>query len=205
MKLYDVADSGNCYKIRLMSALLGLDCQCQPISLEKAEHKTPEFLAMNPRGQVPVLVDDAITLWDSHAILIYLAGKKDNKTDTKSWWSNDITDQADITQWLSFSAREMWAGCAVARATVKFKRPFDLNAAQKIAYAALDILERHLSDHEWLALDRPTIADIAVYPYAGLVWEGGISLAPYPAMRRWFNRIEALPGYVPMSGLHAPE
>ena len=200
MKLYDTGVSGNCYKARLMLSLLGFDYECVPLNLVAREQKSPEFLAMNPHGKVPVLDDGGTIIRDSQAILVYLASKS-GKTD---WWPADGAEQADIVQWLSFAVNEMFNGCAVARAILKFNRPLDLEAAQKQARAALDVLEGHLADHDWLALNRPTIADIAVYPYAGLIWEGHISLSPYQAIRRWLTQIESLPGYIPMEGLPAP-
>jgi len=200
MKLYDTGVSGNCYKARLMLSLLGFDYECVPLNLVAREQKSPEFLAMNPLGKVPVLDDGGTIIRDSQAILVYLASKS-GKTE---WWPTNGTQQADIVQWLSFATNEMFNGCAVARAILKFNRSLDLEAAQKLARAALDVLEGHLADRDWLALNRPTIADIAVYPYAGLIWEGNISLSPYQAIRRWLARIESLPGYTPMEGLPAP-
>jgi len=200
MKLYDARVSGNCYKARLMMSLLGINHETVAVNLANLEHKSPEFLAMNPLGKIPVLDDDGIIFRDSQAILIYLA----DKAGAHDWWPQNGRKQAEIMQWLSFAANEVFNGCAIARAILKFKRPLDLDAAQTLARTALDVLEGHLTDHDWLALDKPTIADIAVYPYAGLIWEGDISLAPYTAVRRWLARVESLPGYIPMEGLPAP-
>jgi len=200
MRLYDTAVSGNCYKARLLLSLLDIKYECVAVNLANMEQKTAEFIAMNPLGKVPVLDDEGTIMRDSQAILIYLAGK----ADAEQWWPRNSVEQANIMQWLSYAANEMFNGCAIARAAIKFKRPFNYEAAQKIALAAFDLLEQHLTDHEWLALDHPTIADIAIYPYAALVWEGNISLTPYPAVRAWFRRIESLPGYVPMEGLPGP-
>jgi glutathione S-transferase len=197
MKLYDMALSGNCYKVRLMLALFGLDYVSTPINLRAGDNKTPEFLAMNPIGKIPVLDDDGFIIRDSQAILVYLAAKHGKA----KWWPEDAADQGEVMQWLSFAANEMSNGCAVSRAIPKFKRQGDHAAAQAIAKAALGILEGWLKDHDWLALARPTIADIACYPYAALVWEGGVPLDPYAAIRAWFKRIRALPGYVGMEGL----
>ena len=197
MKLYDMALSGNCYKVRLMLALLGLDYDSRPISLRAGENRTPEFLSMNPLGKIPVLDDDGFIIRDSQAILVYLAAKHGGL----QWWPDDAAGQGEVTQWLSFAANEIWSGCAIARAIPKFNRQGDLAAAQAIARAALAILEGRLRDHDWLALGRPTIADIACYPYAALVWEGGVRLDPYAAIGAWFKRIRELPGYVGMAGL----
>ena len=197
MKLYDMELSGNCYKIRLFLSLLKRPYDNVPVNLREREQKKPEFLAINPLGKVPVLDDDGTVIRDSQAILVYLGRKYGGDT----WWPDDAAGQAEVAQWLSFSANEMMNGCAVARAIPKFKRPGDLPATQALARTAMEALEARLADHEWLALDRPTIADVACYPYAALVWEGGVPLDPYPATRAWFKRIEALPGYVAMPGI----
>jgi glutathione S-transferase len=197
MKLYDMELSGNCYKVRLLLALLGRKFDSVPMNLKAGEHKTPEYLAINPMGKVPALDDGGFVIRDSQAILVYLAGKY----GAGKWWPDDANGQGEVMQWLSLSANEMINGCAIARAIPKFKRPGDLPAAQAIAKGALSILEGHLAKHDWLALGRPTIADIACYPYAALVWEGEVPLDPYPALRAWFKRIKALPGYVGMPGI----
>ena len=197
MKLYDMALSGNCYKVRLMLALLGLDYDSTPISLRAGENRTPEFLSMNPLGKIPVLDDDGFVIRDSQAILLYLAAKYGGP----KWWPGEAAGQGEVMQWLSFAANEMWHGCAIARAIPKFNRQGDHAAAQAIARATLGILEGRLKGHDWLALGRPTIADVACYPYAALVWEGDVPLDPYAAVRTWFKRIRGLPGYVGMEGL----
>ena len=197
MKLYDAAVSGNCYKVRLMLALLGLDCETVPVDLRAGQQKSPEHMARNPLGKVPVLEDDGTVIWDSQAILVYLA-RRQGATD---WLPEDAAELAEVMQWLSFAANEMLNGPAIARALVKFNREGDRAGAQERARQALAVLEARLEGHDWLALDRPTLADIACFPYAGLVWEGEVSLEPYMALPAWFKRMEALPGYVGMEGL----
>ena len=197
MKLYDTVLSGNCHKVRLLLSILGRDYETVPVDLLAREQKTPEFLALNPLGKVPVLDDGGQVIWDSQAILVYLAGKYGGD----AWWPGDPRSQGEIMQWLALAANEMWHGPAMARAIIKFKRDADLEVAQANARDVLGILEGRLGDHDWLALDRPTIADMACYPYAGLVWEGGVTLDPYPAVIAWLERVEALPGYAGMEGL----
>lgn len=197
MKLHDAPASGNCHKARMMLSVLGLDYQTVAVNLPAGEQKTPEFLALNPLGKVPVLVDGGTVIRDSQAILVYLAGKYGDS----DWWPADARGQGEIMQWLSFAANEMWHGPAIARAIIVFKRQGDLARAQDLAGHALAILDARLGDSDWLALDRPTIADIACYPYAGLAAEGDVALDPYPALRAWFGRVEALSGYVAMKGL----
>ena len=199
MKLYDAAASGNCHKARMMLSFLGLEYEKVPISLPAGEQKTPEHLARHPLGKVPVLEDGDVSVWDSQAILVYLARKYDGGG---TWLPDDPADLGHVTQWLSFAAKEMWDGPAMARAILKFGRDADLAACQELAHADLTLLNDHLVDYDWLiGGSDPTIADIAVYPYAGLAWEGQIDLDAYPTLRSWFQRIETLPNYVGMEGL----
>ena len=198
MKLYDAALSGNCHKVRLMLSLLGLDYEKVPVNLQKQDHKTADHLARHPLGKVPALEDGEVAIWDSQAILVYLARKYDC---TGRWLPSDPLRQAQVSQWLSVAVNEMFAGCALSRAIVKLGRAGDLDAAQTLARNTLKVLDDHLAERDWLVGDGPTIADVAVYPYAGLVWEGKVDLEPYKAVRAWLKRVEALPGYVGMPGL----
>jgi len=106
-----------------------------------------------------------------------------------------------VTHWLSFVATEMWEGPVIARAILKFNRPGDHAGAQALARDAFQVLEDHLGGRDWLVIGDPTIADIAVYPYVDLVWEGQVSLDPLPRVVSWMWRIEAWPNYVGMNGL----
>lgn len=198
MKLYDLTLSGNCYKARLFLGLIGQPVELVPVDLLKGEHKQPRFLSLNPRGQVPVLEDGDIRVVDSQAILTYLA----RRYADEAWFPLDAPTQAAVVGWLSFAANEMHHGPATARVGRLFGRPIDEALASSRALAAMQLLEQHLAEHTWLAgTATPTIADIAVYPYAGLAGEGGIDLAPYPSVRAWCSRIRELPGYLAMPGL----
>lgn len=199
MKFYDAALSGNCHKIRMLLSMLEVPHQVVPISLPDLDHKTPEHLARNPLGTVPVIEDGDVTIYDSQAILVYLA----RKYGGDDWLPTDAAGQALVQQWLSFAVNEIWNGPALARAFLLFDRDVDLARCQASGRNALAHLDARLSEHDWLALDRPTIADIACYPYSALAEAGEISLAPYKALDAWFKRIEVLPGYVSMPGLGA--
>jgi glutathione S-transferase len=198
IKLYDSPNSGNCHKVRMLLSFLGLDYSLIPVNLPKGEQKAEAFLAINPLGKIPVLDDDGVVIRDSHAILVYLARKYDSGNQ---WLPIDATALAEVTQWLAFATNDVWIGPALARAIVQFGRPLTLEHHQAFARYAMAILEGRLAEHNWLALDRPTLGDIACYPYAGLAGEGEIALADYPACRAWFKRIELLDGYVGMEGL----
>lgn len=199
MRLYDGVLSGNCYKVRLFLGLIGREYEVVPVDLAKGENRTPEFLALNPRGQIPVLVDDEVTLWDSVAILAYLARRY-----AADWFPEAPRALGEVMQWLAFSENECLFGMARARAALKFGRPFDLAAVQAYARAGLAVLEGHLARREWLAAGAaPTISDVACYPYVALCPEGEVALDPYPAVGAWLARVQALPGYRPMPGIAA--
>ncbi len=197
MKLYDMERSGNAYKLRLLLALLGKPVQLQPVDLAKAENREPWFLALNPRGQVPVLDDDGHIVWDSLGILVYLA----RKYGGERWLPTDAEGMAEVMQWLAVMENEIQYGLSRARAILLFARKFNLEEAQALGRRGLDALEARLSDRDWLALDRLTIADIGCFPYVALAPEGQVSLQPYPGVQAWVARIKVLPGFIPMPGL----
>lgn len=197
MKLYDFELSGNAYRIRLMLALLGLDYEPVPLKLMQGEQREPAFLKLNPRGQVPTLDDDGTVVWDSLAILVYLA----RKYGGEKWLPLDAAGMAEVMQWLAVMENEVLYGLARARVICKFKRPGNLEEVQLLGRKALDVLEQRLAAHPWLALDRVTIADIGCFPYVALAPEGEIPLDNYPGVRKWIERIKALPGFVGMPGI----
>ncbi len=197
MKLYDAAASGNCHKVRMLLSILGIAHEVIPINLPGMEQKTSAHMARNPLGTVPVLEDGDVTICDSQAILVYLASKHGGE----AWLPRDPVGQAKVQQWLSFAVNELWNGPALARANLLFGRDIDLARAQAAANISLAVMDRHLEANDWLALGRPTIADIACYPYSALAEEGEISLVPFAALAAWFERIKALEGYVSMAGL----
>ena len=167
------------------------------INSAAGEQKQPWFLKINPRGQIPALEVDGKYIWDSTAILIYLARRYGGET----WLPLDAEGMAEVAQWLALAQNEILYGLARARAILLFGRKADLNEAQAAGRNALQVLEQHLQNHGWLALGRPTIADIACYPYVALAELGNITLDPYPAVLSWMKRIQSLPGFVGMPGL----
>ena len=195
LKLYSYPVSGNGYKIRLLLALLGLDYELVNVDLKAGENLTPEFKQLNPRAQIPVLADGDTVIWDSMAILVYLTRRYGNG----EWLSTDVAAEARVMQWLALSENELLYGLARARAVLVLKRPFNLEQCQAEGKAGLAVLEQQLAGSDWLASDRPTIADIACYPYVMLAPAGEISLEDYPHVQQWLARVEALPGWVPMT------
>jgi glutathione S-transferase len=147
-----------------------------------------------------VLEDGDTTLADAQAILYYIAARQGDGR----WLPTDPLGQARVVRWLSTAAGEVRQGPESARLHQLFGvKAIPIERAQEKAAFVLDQLDRHLSDRLWLECDRPTIADIAVFPYVALAGDGGIDLAPYPHVRAWIARFQALPGYRPMKGLDA--
>lgn len=197
IKLYGHEISGNSYKVRLMLSLLNLEYEWIKVDLMQGEHKTPKYLAMNPFGQVPLLVDGDIQLADSQAILVYLA----RQYGGDQWLPLEALPLARVVLWLSTAAGEVRQGPEQARLYHLFGAGTKINierATQK-AELILTQLDQHLSNHDWLELGRSTIADVAVFPYVSLAEDGKISLDLYPHVLEWTDRVKHLPGYVPMA------
>ena len=197
LKLYDSTLSGNAYKVRLFLALLDIEYRKIPVDLRAGENREAEFLARNPRGQIPVLEDGETVVWDSQAILLYLA----RRYGGEAWLPLDPAPMARVAQWLAVSENELLFGLARARAVKKFGRAFDLKACQEYGIGGLRVLDEQLENQDWLAAGRPTIADVACYPYVALAPEGEIPLGGWTNVLGWIRRVQSLPGYVGMEGI----
>ncbi|KAM3099816.1 glutathione S-transferase family protein [Phormidesmis sp. 146-35] len=198
LKLHDATISGNCYKVRLLLSLLELDVELVPVNLKEGEHKSSSFLQLNEWGQVPVLVDRDQTIRDSQAILVYLARQYGGET----WLPTEAVSMSQIMQWLSNAANEIANGLAAARVYYLLGRTeIDVDRATQKSHQFLTLLNAHLSNRDWLECGRPTIADIACFPYVALSGDAKVSLEPYPNVRAWIDRIQQLPNYVGMPGL----
>ena len=195
MTLYDMTLSGNCYKVRLLLSLLGESYTRKPVDLAAGDNLRPDFIRLNPRGEIPILVDGDTVVWDSHAILDYIATTR--RAD--AWLTDDFGRRTAVQQWLAVAAHEIQYGLAAARACIKFGRPGDLDQLQAVGIKALALVDQRLEGREWLAAERPTIADLACYPYVRCAEDGKISLDGYDNIRRWFRRIESLDNYVAMT------
>jgi glutathione S-transferase len=192
--LFGTQLSGHTQRVAALLSILELPWRLEDTPQEK--RRTPEFLAKNPFGQVPVLRDGDVVLADSNAILVYLARRYDA---SDAWLPRDPIGEALVQRWLSVAAGEVAFGPAHARAARVFKRPgIDHGAAVVIAQRILALLDAHLAARTWAAADHATIADLALYPYTKVAPEGGVALDPYAAVRAWHARVEALPRFVPM-------
>jgi glutathione S-transferase len=205
IKLYDFEWSGNCYKVRLLMGILGMDWQTTPIGFHPLrEHKWDWFLKINPLGQIPVIEDDGFILRDAQAILAYLASKYDA---SGTWYPRgDPALLGEIQQWLAF-ADAITGTASAARLQGALSYDLDIEAARNGAHNLFRILDEHLWFREQEGRDficatrHPTIADIACFPYVMLSEEGGISRQDYPTIRRWCDRVKRIKGFVTAPGI----
>ena len=198
--LHEDPISGNCYKIRLTAALLGLPLERRPYDILKGETRTPEFLSrVNANGRIPVLQIGDRFLPESNAACFYLG-------DGSALVPEDRFARADMLRWMFWEQYHHEPTVATLRFWVAFKGEAGMSEAERTALpakrvaaeGALAMMERHLSDHEWFVGGGITIADIALYAYTHVAPEGGLSLDALPHVRAWMARIAAQPGYVPM-------
>lgn len=194
IRLHSMRYSGHAHRARLFLSLLGLPFETIEVDLRGGEQKSAAFLAMNPFGQVPVIEDGETVLFDSNAILVYLA----KRYGDSSWLPEDPVGAAHVAQWLSLAAGQIMYGPCAARLVKLFGSPFDYDASVRIALKLFDVIEPEFGKRAFAIGSHPTIADVAAYTYIAHAPEGGISLEPYPNIRAWLARIEALPGFVPM-------
>ncbi len=193
MKLHHHPLSGHSHRAVLAASLLNVPHELVEVDLKAGAHKRPEFLALNPFGQVPVLEDDGVVVADSNAILVYLA-KKSGRTD---WLPEDPSGAAAVQRWLSVAAGEVAYGPAAARLITVFGAKFNADEVIGRAHTLLGRLEARLEDANWLVGSQPTIADVAIYSYVARAPEGNVNLTAYPNVNAFLRRVEALPGFVP--------
>ena len=193
MKFYGARNSGNAYKVRILLALLRVPHEIVPIDFAKGEHKTADYLRLNPRGEVPVIEDDGAVIWDSGACLVYIARKHVGD----DWLPADAAGLAEVMQWLVLAASEIQFGLQYARRGLLQGRwtAGTLEQNHITARIALNAIEHRVQRNDWLARGRPTIADVACFPYVETAPESGIPLDAYPRINAWLARCQALPGW----------
>ena len=196
IKLYRAGVSGHSHRVELFLSLLSLLFELVNVDLAAGAHKQPEFLAMNPFGQVPVIQDGAVTLADSNAILVYLA--RSYAANAEQWLPSEPLAAAHVQRWLSVAAGPLAFGPAYARVIQLFKSPASPDDAIARAHGLFKVMEQHLGASAFLAGSTVTLADVANYSYVARAPEGNVSLAGYPNLRGWLARVEALPGFIPM-------
>jgi glutathione S-transferase len=195
LRLHDSSVSGNCYKVRLLLTQLGIPFEREEIRLRMTPEVASEYRKLNPLGRVPSLrLEDGTVLAESNAILCYLA-------EGTPFIPEDRLARARMLAWMFWEQYDHEPTIAVVRAWTRYfgvppGKEQDLEERRKKGYAALDIMERHLAAHEWLAGGRYSIADIALYAYTHVCDDGGMSLEAYPAIRAWCARVRAQPRHI---------
>ena len=198
--LHEYAASGNCYKVRLTAALLGLPIERREYDIMAGETRTAEFLAqVNANGRIPVLQDGDRFIPESNAACFYLADS--------SWLiPEDRFERADMLRWMfweqynhepNVATLRFWHGW-IGEANWSDLQRAQLPAKRAAGEAALTLMDEHLAAHDWLVGSRLSLADIVLYPYTHVAEGGGFSLADYPAVQAWLKRVEAVPNYVRM-------
>jgi glutathione S-transferase len=198
--LHQMQLSGNCYKIRLAARQIGFPLQLKEYPLLDGETRRPEYLAKNPNGRVPLLeFDDGRCLAESDAILWHIS-------EGTSLQPSDAWGRAEALQWMFFEQYSHEPNIARARFWLNFAPKEALETRRALVpgwleegNAALGVMNAHLTQHEWFAGERYSVADIALYGYTHCADEGGFDLGRYPAVARWITRVQALPGHIAMS------
>ncbi|UBU47451.1 glutathione S-transferase family protein [Cobetia amphilecti] len=196
VRLFRNPKSGHCHRVELMLALLDIPYETVDLDMANGAHKAAEFLKISPFGQVPAIEDNGVFLSDSNAILVYLTHRYDAEC---RFMPSDALAAAEVQRWLSVAAGEIASGPCAARLVTVFGAPFDHEQTIARAHALFSVMELHLEQQQYLAGDHITLADIAGYSYIAHAPEGGVSLSPYPNIRAWVARVEALPDFVGMA------
>jgi glutathione S-transferase len=197
LEFYGDSISGNCYKLQLACSELDIDYTWHELDILSGAARTKEFLKLNPNGKVPLMVmPDGRCLAESNAILCYLA-------DGSALCGSDRFSRATILQWMFFEQYSHEPFIATSRFIVKYlgspaDRQKDLESKRPGGYKALDVMEQQLSSNDFIANDKFSIADIALYAYTHVAHEGGFDLSKYAAVRKWLTRIESRPRYTAM-------
>lgn len=198
-RLYDYLPSGNGYKVRLVLRHLELPYELVELDIKKGETRTPEFLAKNPNGRIPLLeIPGQGFLSESHAIVSYLAEGSD-------LIPADRLERARMWQWMCFEQYNLEPNVGTARFWIGSLHRTEAELGEKLVekrrngHAALAVLEQGLAGREFLVGNRYSLADIALYAYTHVAPEGGFALDGYPAILAWCARIAARPGHVPIT------
>jgi len=197
LRIYADSRSGNCYKLQLLCSEMQISYDWQEVDILAGDTHTPDFLAMNANGKIPLLaLPDGRFLAESNAILCYLA-------DGSEFLSGDAFARAEILQWLFFEQYSHEPYIATSRFIVRYlgspvDRRADLEQKKTGGYNALRVMEQQVQEHDYIAGDAFTIADIALFAYTHVAHEGGFNLKEYPAVLAWIERIQSRDGFTPM-------
>jgi len=198
LKIYGDSKSGNCYKIQLLCAEMGVDYDWEEVDILAGDTRTPQFLAMNANGKIPLLaLPDGRFLPESNAILFYLA-------DGSEFFAGDAYSRAEILRWMFFEQYSHEPNIATSRFIIKYlgnppDRQTNLEEKHAGGHKALEIMEQQLQRRPFVTGDNYNIADIALFAYTHVADEGGFDLVDYAAIREWIAGIKGRPNYLPMT------
>jgi glutathione S-transferase len=198
IRLHDHHSSGNGYKVRLLLTLLGIPFERVEYDIDRGETRTAEFLRKNANGRIPVLeLEDGRVLAESNAILVYLS-------EGTPYLPADRFERALVLQWLFFEQYSHEPNIATLRYWITHQLLNDERRAmvegkRRSGYAALDVMERHLSERRYFVGERCSIADIALYAYTHVAEEGGFALDRYAALSRWLAHVASEPRHIPIT------
>ncbi|MBD2775121.1 glutathione S-transferase family protein [Iningainema tapete] len=198
LRLYDFLPSGNGYKIRLLLAQIGIPYERIEINILKGETRTPEFLSKNPHGKIPILeIEIGKYLTESNAILLYLS-------EGTEYLPYDRFLRAQVFQWLFFEQNSHEPFIATSRFWISILGKASeyteaLEQKREPGYAALKVMENHLTNHNFFVGERYTIADICLFAYTHVADEGGFDLTRFPAIQAWIERVKTQPRYMPIT------
>lgn len=198
IKFYSMHLSGNAHRVELLLRALDLPYELVEVNLRAKEQKAPDFLAMNPFGQVPVIDDNGTIIWDSIAIMTYLGLTYDDG----HLLPREPARFAEVMAWLGKTSGPIAFGLATARRITLFNAPADVDAAHQVAHDFLAVVDGVLGQQAFLVGDGLTLADLACYAYVAHAPEGGIDLRPFENVTGWLARIEAQPFFVAMKKSH---
>ena len=195
LRLYEFFSSGNCYKVRLLLTQLGIPFERVELNILKGETRTPEFLSRNSNGRIPVLeIEPGKFLSESNAILFYLS-------EGTEFFPNDAWERAKVMQWLFFEQYSHEPFIATSRFWISILGKGDeyrdaIHQKREPGYAALTVMERHLTNHLFFVGERYTIADIGLFAYTHVADEGGFDLMRFPEIQAWIERVKAQPQHI---------
>lgn len=195
LRLYDFLPSGNGYKIRLLLTQLGMPFERVELNILKGETRTPEFLSKNPNGKIPVLeIEPGKYLAESNAILVYLS-------ECTEFLPYDRFLRAQVLQWLCFEQYSHEPFIATSRFWISILGKTEeyseaIKQKREPGYAALNLMEKHLTSHIFFVGERYTIADIALYSYSHTADEGGFNMSQFPHIKAWCDRVASQPNYI---------
>ncbi|NKX36433.1 glutathione S-transferase [Rhodobacteraceae bacterium R_SAG4] len=204
IKFYRHPLSGHCHRVEMMLSILDLPYALIEVDLLKGAHKAPEFLELNLLGQVPVIDDNGTLVADSNAILVYLVQAYGAGTD---WLPTAPKPAAEVQRWLSLTVSHVATGPSRARwrTLIGAGDTAEAIAAREASHTFLGLMEGMIAGRDFLVGDSPTIADVAAYAYIAHAPEGGVSLADYPLVRAWIDRVQGIKGFVPMQASPIPK